>query len=504
MALIIVPADVGRLIVVSVDDADVVRLQRTCKKLKHYSDSRMEQLRSSIPNNREVLRWIQRQYERYESVNVLWYRPASTGLLGGPYKDVVGGEAVHVDTPLLVVREHTRRMTSNLSGDFVSLYYLSDTGRMTTRTTHRIIRYDMELIIPLNSIVDPMTLLRVMRERRCVCKYEVDSMVSSTMTLLVSRIETMINTGVVGTREHVADTYRRMRDELQMAISWVGGMSTSEIAAYEDTEDADPDADHDNVDVQMTETELLEQVIGLVVSWKSGKIRYALPIVQPDVLPCDEEICRWLEYRLSRIPTRVGLLVGHMSARAAKVIVLEIDMGLIVYRCYDMKLSQNEVDWTLCTTDVPEECLVETILRERRIKAMVDPVTLLEVMRGRDDRYKTDIHTHGVVRIKWYLMTLLEPILMWFTGCALFNERDTPRIIPRVGNLCSTANNTYARWLCLLVWFWMGRSSAWQRSRAEQWLSAGSNVEYREELIRSMLHEARAVFDNCNLTLISY
>jgi len=339
-----VPRDVGEVIVEFVEDRDVASLQRVCKRMRVFTERRMGSIRLSLPNRREVLRWMQTQYERHQCFETVWYRPVKSEKYVDKMVDLV-----YENTPLLTLvtlnRTEDGRIPSWNTLDNVSMYYLSERGRLTTKNMCSMLNecdgYEngyvekaLDSVLPKNSIANPETLLMVLRRRRsCVAAYSdygldlVEKLVREMMESMIQQFGDVDEHGTFVVKDFIAvtgiaderlalQTYKKRRDELRMLIMWLinmdHGIIEEEGYVFEDIEiDGVPEdeMDNDEEDLAKTHTQVELDVTSLVTIWEeflqeepSKKVcvyfyKRIIEYEEKEWLPCNESIIRWLEER---------------------------------------------------------------------------------------------------------------------------------------------------------------------------------------------------------------
>jgi len=484
MTLLDIPTDVGRLIVEWLSELDVARLQQVCRRTKLYGDGRMVQLRMSLPSRREVLQWMQRQFEGFEHVHVVWYKSNS-----------------------VVMTEVSRLHHPHTYNGNVSIYYLSEVGRMTTtawcislsqwhndRDEENAPRTALERAIPEGSVADPQTLLSVMKERRC-CKdntYGLDVVRSLVSMWMDTRVDVADN----AIRTKRIDIYRRVRDELRIVMTWALSLTRHDVEsygyAYNHYDDEDPDGD-----MQKSDEQLFRDLDATLIAWRNSwcnqvdsSLRY---LDVKEVLPYDEEICKWIERRLVMQQTTRFSLYQHIEmTKMLRVIEIEFVAGTVLYRCYKSRKESDELD--VMMTEMPETCLVEVMLRDRRVNGLIDPTTALTIMRARSNVCTKDYGTPRVMRyIKKQLIEHMKPFVD--SQLVLFGSHsEAERSICAASCAYSYFNAKHLRTLYLLM-FWMNRCVNNERGRIlheKVWMD-GSKYAV---LVKSMLWKARVACVN--------
>jgi len=410
-----IPRDISEIIVEFVEDRDVARLQRVCKKIRVFSEKRMLRIKISIPGVEDVLRWLQVRYERGMPTRVSWWRNCCD-------EEYDNGEEEPIDcehTPLLMRWNH-RAETGGDSldiTDYRNIFYL-DNGRLTCMGDygHNLAEYcghreraygpgsEVRESLPSNVIVDPQTVWNVLKMRNCsdVQALEVARKVGKDV---IERLERwfVCSGRIVNVTDSYAEEeeqenerllFRRRRDELRLAVYWALNSEEIQDDTYLDLgeyDDGDMDG-REELDRDKDDSELRNDIIKCLEKWHRGRgMEWILGMKEREEerqrLPCDEEIIKWLERKIERKEdVRMAVWMRRYedeNGKWAKLVVeTEISSGTTVYRAYEM--AGNSLDVQM--TSIPKGCRIEEMLKSRRVMGMIDVATLRKVMKENDDR----------------------------------------------------------------------------------------------------------------------
>jgi len=362
----------AHLINVYLPNITIPLLQRTCKRLKRVTDTKMRLLTTSIPTTDEVLRYVQTMFECASYARCVFYCPPINGLecIIGCYvdKETTFSHAFVANTVLLRNRDvftQQKNVVHQLPPIRHSLYY------------------KLSELVGMNAFPDPCLLLKTMLFRKKNMPREEESryrelalayytkmlrpFLSKVLKLSISPVDLILCNAREYVRrlpdnapEFVRAEYKQNTNILTLLLGWISayiGETTHLLRRYEE---------HSAYDIVDTMVRCLDGPESVIEA-----IRNVTHV--DNNFPTHKQILTWLLSRLSSDEdTRFAIL--EYSQIPSLVVEIEITKKVAMYRCYH--ISSDEIKMRI----VPLEFTIEEMLRSRYVPGLLDSFSHKQVL----------------------------------------------------------------------------------------------------------------------------
>jgi hypothetical protein len=484
------PSELHDVVVGKVSDRDVAVMQRTGGVASRMSRGRMRELCDTLPTEREIEAYLERARRmRTTETRLAFYNP--TDVLRG-YDDEIQARDPYVFMGRLNVSD------GKVREDYLYLYDLiprSDEDDLVdlTRVLHDDPPKNTSLSLDYlvrSGIPDPATVLAILRGRRgCRSDYRSehsrDDYGLDVATAYARGVLRPLLVQVVGlggldrlydreSRGHVEElvldvpaesvvAYRSTLERLRLLIwVWFGAVDLSVLGEFESANDPVTPGT-----LKEEAVELLEEYLSVDLSAELDRLD---EIERGAYLPTDKEVIAWVERaRKDGREVAVGVLSDRYLERqsGAQVRVLTLAGGEVEEAEYAIETNEAVDGWARIRSVSARPVVTgwQTSVKERRLGGIVDPVTLLEVMRSRPGVLEGD-ERYGVAEVRRYLREALQGAsgLGWVLTAIgdlydLSREPDLSRNVLRLTSDDPRSIRNYYRGLQtlrMLVYVWLG------------------------------------------------
>ena len=410
-----IPLDIGILISYLVPITTVPILQLVCKRIKLFSDRRMEQLYHSQPTREEVIRWIQRNAELRIIIFVRWYIPGAEDI---PSK--------LLDITLQYFGLEYRASCIDIHDNVNSVSQITKSFELW-----------LNEVIPSCAVADPCILMLVMMWRRLTSEEAVT-------------IATKANNSLVFP---VISKYTHNLQQLidRLLLYKLAKKEKFDVDITIDDLLLPVEADNDRLVPQEVENLYLwstslnglltNATLSLVILvWKlDPELQQHLGI--REFMQGHKQVLLWLEYRIRHnLASRISIFTENNV-----VVVLEVVGNLVIYRAYAMQKVGRS--YRVYHVPVPEDCLLETMLTTKHIPGLVDHETLRQVMYWKLGKISKQDQVGAQESIAKYI----ERVTDW-------NDRKLLTRLMAGSKTSYPHDETIRRWV-LIAFFWLGLGS---------------------------------------------
>jgi len=360
--LVGIPLDLGRLLSTYLVAEDVNSMQLACKRTKLYTEERLHNLFLDLPSRGEIIRWILSHLECVHEIDMIWYVPNHS---------VCNVNAKKNDTPCFV-----RLVGQNITYTYnVQVCYITASSELLHATLFDLRinpRNVLKHSIPLGSIVNPETMLKVMLYRG-QCHQQASTIVGRFRDRFVEQIIApfITNMPLVYERMNLYNSEVEVND-LLIPCNEKERRKAYWIARWVCDLKMNTGSPHENN----------EEISTIIHNW--NMTHQQEPIHTIEILPDHATIISWLCLQMKK--GRSVRIQIHTHEEIVAVLEI-IGKNTIVYRAY--ALISNKI----VMVPVPESCLWENIMKTRRFPGIVDYSTFAVVVSETTHRV-SDIYTY--------------------------------------------------------------------------------------------------------------
>jgi len=391
------PIEVGRQIVKRLPSADVGSMQRVCKRARSMSQEELIDLSMTMPSKKEFTDCVLHVIDCRSTIGMAWFYPPR------------GEVAVHTGVYMLQSYIAALRMpTCLLCGEF-SIDIEDETGAVEVighfcddKDESWELYEDIQagtLDIFNKGIPAPQPLLATLRRRlSCRRKYQemhgVDEYGLSIATehmkavlypylvpILGENVNVLYTTSPLvllpaGIEIEVLKKYEYNLAVLKILVwGWLGVINGDISDIVENVRDT----------TTLDSSALLEEASNLLIGIRAVNLRGEMAKIERLILPTDKEIIEWFKSKMQKKEPFVFSIYeknGGFGKGVIRIVVSGYE-PLSVEQTLVRKWKYSQYKHVLIQGELPNEARLETILETGDIPGVLDPFTILQVMRSR-------------------------------------------------------------------------------------------------------------------------
>ena len=363
--LLTIPVDIGELISTYLSSKDIAKLQRTCKRTKRYTDKRLLYLyNNSVPTREEIIKWIISCTETQNKfdTNLIWLVPSNQAYQLISIK-VWFGRIVEFEFCSEERKEYDINIkkwllekipANGIPSPTCQANVLLARGLEFYKAQDVATKYHDDIVFPVLSryfydIRNINTLRKNISYACCGSWPPFDKTLVEITDSLLAEYKTTYSKYKV-----FENTYKELLDIIQWSHSYK------------------PQYYH-------------RSLPKLLIEW--GMVPSFFLVEYDNTLSRHSLVLLWLEERIRR----------KESARIKFITVdnVVVDIRIrgvsVIYRAYILRTVPFNVGYHIYHTSVPEDCLLENILKNRYIPGLIDEVTFQTVAEWKNGKLNSKI-----------------------------------------------------------------------------------------------------------------